>query len=98
MRIKILKPMATIYGGFRPGTVIDIPDRVGTIWCEAGIAEESDDEAQFVFKDTQVDKVKTKETRARPEVIPSGMFWCVHCQALHRADSKTGQRHLKYSG
>ena len=32
-----------------------------------------------------------------PAVIPKGMFWCSHCNSLHRTASKVGQRHLKYA-
>lgn len=103
MRIKILKPIATVYGGFGPGKVVDIPEVVARKWCRAGIAKESNEEASVVVKEgtqvaIQVAGVETKEPKMRPAVIPSGMFWCIYCQALHRANSKIGRSHLKHSG
>lgn len=38
MRVRILKPVATAYGGFIPGKIADVPYKVGRDWCEAGIA------------------------------------------------------------
>lgn len=32
----------------------------------------------------------------KPDKIPSGMFWCTRCKALHRETSKKGQKHLKH--
>lgn len=86
MRIRMLKSIASIYGPFYPGMVADIPAPVAKSWCNAGIAEE--DKSQKA----------AKTPRVKPEVIPSGMFWCTNCQVLHRADTKIGKRHLKYSG
>ncbi|MBA7478998.1 hypothetical protein ES707_14429 [subsurface metagenome] len=34
--------------------------------------------------------------KTKPEVIPTGMFWCPHCNSLHRIASKIGKGHLKY--
>lgn len=34
--------------------------------------------------------------KTKPAVIPVGMFWCPHCNSLHRVASKIGNRHLKY--
>ena len=38
MRVRILKPVATAYGGFTPGTIAIVPYKVGRDWCKAGIA------------------------------------------------------------
>jgi hypothetical protein len=37
-----------------------------------------------------------KPQGVKPDVIPSGMFWCPNCKVLHRESSKLGTRHLKY--
>lgn len=34
--------------------------------------------------------------KTKPDVIPTGMFWCPHCNSLHRIASKIGKGHLKY--
>ena len=99
MRIKMLKSIASIYGGFAPGMVVDIPNEaVAKSWCNAGIAKDATGqdltaEARLIIPQ----KKAAKTPREKPAVIPEGMFWCSHCQSLHRASSKTGQRHLKYS-
>lgn len=36
--------------------------------------------------------------KQKPKKIPKGMYWCTHCQKLHREDKKKGLSHLKYSG
>lgn len=100
MRIRILKSIASIYGGFAPGMVVDIPNEaVARSWCNAGIAKEASSqdktaEARLII----AQKKAAKLLKEKPEVIPEGMFWCSHCHVLHRADSKIGKRHQKYSG
>lgn len=103
MRIEILKPIASMYGGFRPGNVIDIPEVIAEKWCKIGIAKKSKEEASFVVNEgsqvgVEIDGVKAKELKLKPEVIPTGMFWCTRCLLLHRVDKKIGQSHQKYSG
>lgn len=80
MRIRFLKGVASVYGGFSAGTTADIPDKVAQGWCEAGIAEE----------------VKGEASKEKPSVIPKGKFWCSKCQSLHKLDSSRGKRHLKH--
>lgn len=78
MRVQIIRDIISVHGTYRPGQVVDLPDKVAKVWLQKRVVE----------------VVASKE---KPEVIPEGMFWCSHCQVLHRADSKTGQRHQKYS-
>lgn len=40
MRIRILKPVATVHGTFKPGDVVDVPDNMAQDWCRAGISEQ----------------------------------------------------------
>ena len=37
MKVRIIKPIISSYGGFHPGTAVDIPDSVGETWCRVGI-------------------------------------------------------------
>lgn len=56
MRVRILKPVATGYGGFRPGAVATLPDKVARNWCKTGIA----------MQDKSLDE--PKEAKVSPEV------------------------------
>ena len=38
MRVRIIKPIASAYGGFAVGTVANVPAKVGRDWCNVGIA------------------------------------------------------------
>lgn len=100
MRIKMLKSIASIYGGFVPGMVVDIfNEAVAKSWCNAGIAEEaSGQETTAEARQIIPQKKAARLPKVKPEVIPEGMFWCTHCLKLHRVDKWTGKRHLKYSG
>ena len=80
MRIKFLKGVASVYGGFSAGVTADIPDKVAQGWCDAGIAEE----------------VKGEASKEKPSVIPKGKYWCGKCQSIHKLDSPRGKRHHKY--
>jgi len=35
-------------------------------------------------------------SKGKPDIIPKGMYWCTHCEMLHREDKKKGLSHLKY--
>lgn len=99
MRIRILKSIASIYGGFAPGMVVDVPEPVGKSWCNAGIAKEASGQDKTAEARLIIPQKKSAKTPTdKPEVVPEGMFWCSHCQVLHRANSNIGKRHLKYSG
>lgn len=90
MKVKILKGLLSIYGAMVPGMTITVPEHIALNWIKNGIAEcEGDAEAKAEAKR----KAKLKE---KPEVIPEGMYWCTHCEVLHREDKKIGKRHLKY--
>ena len=99
MRIRILKSIASIYGGFAPGMVVDVPEPVAKSWCNAGIAEEASGQDKTAEARLIIPQKKAAGLpKEKPEIVPEGMFWCTHCQALHRADTKIGKRHQKYSG
>ena len=55
MRVRILKPIATAYGGFVVGTVANVPAKVGKRWCEAGLAMQ--DKSLDGSKETKVKKI-----------------------------------------
>ena len=38
MRVRIIKPIGSAYGGFAVGTVANVPDGIAKQWCEDGIA------------------------------------------------------------
>jgi len=40
MRVRILKMIATKLGGFNPGEVTNVPEKIGKAWCDAGLAEQ----------------------------------------------------------
>jgi len=62
MRIRILKPIASIYGGFMPGTVVDIPnENIAASWCRAGIA----------MQDKSLDGASESKTELAPEAAPA---------------------------
>ena len=98
MRLRFLKSIASIYGGFAPGMVADIPNEaIAQSWCKAGIAEETKAELSAEAR-LIIPQKRTRVPGEKPEAIPDGMFWCTHCQVLHRASSNIGKRHQKYSG
>lgn len=82
MRIKLLKGVASVHGGFRAGTIANVPDEVAQRWCKAGIAEKMND--------------KEKAPEERPKKMPRGKYWCSKCQSVHRLTSPKGIRHLKH--
>lgn len=99
MRVKILESIASIYGGFAPGMVVDIPNEaVVKSWCNAGIAEVTKAELSAEARQIIPQKKVARLPKEKPEVIPKGMFWCTHCYVLHRGTSNIGKRHQKYSG
>ena len=64
MRVRIIKPIISSYGGFPPGVVVDVPDSVGKNWCKVGIAMQ--DKALDGAKETKAplyvsDKDKAKK-------------------------------------
>jgi len=59
MRVRIIKPIGSAYGGFAVGTVANVPAKVGRDWCNAGIAMQ--DKSLDGAKETK-DK-KEKETK-----------------------------------
>lgn len=38
MRVRIIKPIGSAYGGFAVGTVANVPEKVARDWCNSGIA------------------------------------------------------------
>lgn len=38
MRIRVLRLIASAYGVFTPGVVVDVPVKVGRDWCNTGMA------------------------------------------------------------
>jgi len=34
----------------------------------------------------------------KPDVIPTGQYWCTKCKSLHRETSRIGKRHLGFKG
>lgn len=94
MRIKFLKGVASVHGGFAIGDVADIPEATAEDWCERGIAEKDAGTGEFI-RPSQLGSngEKPKILRERPDKIPKNMFWCDKCHAFHRL---TGKRHLKY--
>ena len=38
MRVRIIKPIASAYGGFSVGTVADVPADIAKVWCRDGVA------------------------------------------------------------
>ena len=101
MRIRFLKSVASIFGGFAPGMVADIPNEaIAKSWCNAGIAEEVKGEAEVkVIKPRQIIKTKMPAvSKGEPETIPEGQFWCPKHQVLHKLTSSQGKRCLKRIG
>lgn len=89
MRIKFLKSIASIYGGFAPGMVVDIPNEaVARSWCNAGIAKPDKGKPTGTARQT----IKAKVPKEKPEKIPKGQFWCPRHQTLHRLNSPTGMK------
>jgi len=39
---------------------------------------------------------RMKIVKQKPGIIPEGMFWCSHCNSMHRLNTAIGKRHLKY--
>lgn len=96
MRIKILKSIASIYGGFAPGMVVDIPNEaVVKSWCRAGIAEETKAELSAEARLVIPQKKAARLPKEKPEVIPEGLFWCEKHQTLHKQNSPTGKKCLR---
>lgn len=97
MRIKILTSIASIYGGFAPDMVVDIPNEaVAKSWCNAGIAKEASGqdetaEARLIVPQKKAARIPNE----KPEVTPEGMFWCEKHQTLHKLDSRTGTKCLR---
>lgn len=86
MLIRILKTVTLPnVGTFTPGMVANIPMAAADNWIANGEAIVHDRKALVA------------EVTPEPMTIPKGMFWCGKCKTLHRAGSRTGQRHLKYS-
>lgn len=96
MRIRILKSIASIYGGFAPGMVVDIPNAaVVRSWCNAGIAEETKAELSATASLIIPQKKAARLPKEKPEVIPEGLFWCGKHQTLHKLNSSQGKKCLK---
>lgn len=102
MRVKFLKSIASIYGGFAPGMVADIPnDNIASSWCRSGICEEAskaklNTDARLARHLARVEEYKAKRSdRTEPDNIPDGQFWCEKHSTLHKAKSPTGQKCLK---
>jgi len=56
MRVRIIKPIASAYGGFAVGTVADVPAKVARNWCKVGIAMQ--DKSLDGAKETKAKAVK----------------------------------------
>lgn len=41
MIVRIIKPIVTSLGGFNPGEVIAVPDKIAKSWIKAGLATEN---------------------------------------------------------
>ena len=39
MKIRLLKPLVSVYGQFLEGDIVVVPDRIGKNWVKAGVAE-----------------------------------------------------------
>jgi len=61
MRVRILKPIVSAYGGFSPGVVVDVPDNIGRNWCKAGIAMQ--DKSLDGASETKVETPPIKQKR-----------------------------------
>jgi len=57
MRVRVLRLVASAFGVFTPGVVVDVPARIGREWCEVGTA----------MKDKSLDG--GNETKAEPKKI-----------------------------
>lgn len=65
MRVRIIKPIGSAYGGFAVGTVADVPAKVAKDWCKDGIA----------MQDKSLDgPTETKaESKATEEAMPTAV-------------------------
>lgn len=63
MRVRILKPIVSAYGGFSPGAVVDVPDNIGSNWCKAGIAMQ--DKSLDGASETKTPSIKQKRKTRR---------------------------------
>lgn len=97
MRVKFLKSVASIFGGFVPGMVADIPNEsIARSWCNAGIAEEAEGKVKAIKAKQIITQEGHKIIRERPDVIPAGLFWCGKCNTFHKETSTIGKKHHKH--
>ena len=97
MRIKFLRSIASIYGGFAPGMVADIPNEaVAKSWCEAGIAVADSGKGKAIqVRQIIPQKASKIPKKKKPAKIPKGQFWCEKHRTLHKKSSPTGMKCLK---
>ncbi len=96
MRLRFLRSVASVYGGFNVGTVADIPNEaLAKHWCDRKVAVEDKSEGETA-RVRQITPKMPKISKEKPNIIPKGMFWCGKCRSLHRLASPTGIKHLKH--
>ena len=81
MRIRFIKSVSFTQGKFSSGSVAEISDDMAMEYMRAGLA----------IQDKSLDGAKETKPAMSEE-----KYRCSSCCAMHRIDSKTGQRHLKY--
>ncbi len=106
MRIRLLQSIASIFGGFGVGEVVDIPNKnIAASWIRTGIAEDAEgeelhrigEERILPLAPLQSEKAARKRgPRERPAELNKNQFWCKRCSTAHKADSKQGKRHFKH--
>jgi len=71
MRVRTLKPLVSSYGGFPPGVVVDVPDKVARQWCKVGLAMQ--DKSLDGAKESKVEPRAEAKVVAVPEDVSSSI-------------------------